>query len=159
MEDVGVRRHHHVDEEILAVDPDRLRCDRQVVGRRLALLLRSVLGVRLDVVAEQVEQRHRQVLAGGDRPPAAHRVEADRDAPLGHQVGILRTVDRELADVRVGRFDGLLVLLLLIRDRLVAQEVDRQVEHLLVLACRQHVLHRSDQPLGLEVAAAHPERA
>jgi hypothetical protein len=76
-----------------------------------------------------------------------------------HQVRILGAADGQLLHLRVGLLDRLLVDLLLGRDRRVAQEVDREVEEPLVLGVGQHVLHRADDALGLEVAAAHAERA
>ena len=82
------------------------------------------------MVAEQLEQRHRQVLAGGDRTPAAHRVEPHRDAVLRHQVRVLAAVHGEFAYVRVRLLDRLLVDLLLRRERLLPQEIDRQVKEL-----------------------------
>ena len=63
----------------------------------------------------------------------------------------------EFAHVRIGFLDGLLVDLLLRRESLVAQEIDRQVEELLLLAIGQHVLHGADDALRLQVAAAHAE--
>ncbi len=93
---LGSGRHHHVHEVVLAVEPDRLRGRGQIVGGRLALLLGTVLGVGLDVVAQQVEQGHGQVLAGGDGAPATHRVHAHGDRPLGHQVGILAAANRQV---------------------------------------------------------------
>ena len=101
-EDVGVRRKHHVDIEVIAVDADGLGRGGQVIGGRLTLLLRPVLGVRLDVIAQQIEQRHRQVLARGDRAPAADRMHADRDAVLRHQVGVFGAVDSEILHACVG---------------------------------------------------------
>jgi hypothetical protein len=56
-------------------------------------------------------------------------------------------------------WNGLLVDLLLGRHRLVAQEVDGEVELPLLLAVGQHVLDRGDDPFGLQVAAAHSEAA
>jgi hypothetical protein len=109
------------------------------------------------VVSEQVEERHRQVLAGGDGAPAADGVEADRDAVVGHQVRILGAPHGQLADLRVGLLDRLLEHLLLGRDRLVTQEIDGQVEEPLALSVGQHVLHRAHDALGLQVAAAHAE--
>jgi hypothetical protein len=86
-EHVRVGRKHDIDVVVLAVDADRCRRHREIEGRRLALLLRAVLRVGLDVPAEQVEQRRRQVLAGGDRAPAADRVHAHRHAVAGMRLG------------------------------------------------------------------------
>ena len=153
-----VRRQHDVDVDVLAVHPDRLRRRRQVVGRRLALLLRAVLRVGLDLPAEQLEQRHRQVLAGRHRAPAADRVHAHRDRALGHQVRVLAAAHDHVGGVRVAGLDRLLVQLVL-RVRRVAGDVDRDVEERLLRAARQHVLDGADQRLGLQVARAQAEAA
>jgi hypothetical protein len=55
--------------------------------------------------------------------------------------------------------DRLLVDLLFRGDGRVAHEVDRQVEQRLALRAGQHVLDRGDEALGLQIAAAHSERA
>jgi hypothetical protein len=157
VEHVRVGRQHHVDVVVLAVDADRLGRRREVIRRGLALLLRAVLGVGLDVEAQEVEQRHGQVLTGGDGAPAPDGVEPHGDAVGRHQVRVLRAPHGQLPDVGIGLFDGLLVHLLLWRDRFVAQEVDGQVEQALARAVGQHVLHGPDDPLGLQVAAAKAE--
>ncbi len=159
LEHVGIGRQHHVHVGVLAVDANRLGRCRQVVGGRLALLLRPVLRVGLDVVAQQVEQRHGQVLAGGDGAPAADRVHAHGDAVPGHQVGILAAAQGQIGHVRVGVEHRLVIDFLLGRHHGLAHEIDGQVELPLLLAVRQHVLDRGDHALGLQVAAAEAERA
>ncbi len=101
-EDVRVRREHHVDVLQLGVDADRLRRQRGVEGGGLALLLRAVLRVRLDVQARHLEGGHRQVLAGRDRAPAADGVDTDRDRAFRHQVDGARRIESQVRDVGVG---------------------------------------------------------
>ena len=151
-EHLRVGRQRHVDAAVFAVDADRFRRRRQIVGGGLALLFRTVFRVGLDVPAEQFEQGHRQVLAGGHRAPAADRVHAHRDRALGHQVGIFRTAQRHLPDARVGGLQFLLAEFLFRRGRLVAHEIHRQVEELALGCAGQHVLHGGDQALRLQVA-------
>ena len=158
-EHVRVGRHDHVDVVVLAVQPDRFRCGRQVVGRRLALLLRTVFRVRLDVETEQVKQGHGEVLAGGDGTPATDRVHAHGGGALGRQVRVLAAVDGQVAHPRVGIDQVLLVDLLLGVGRGVVYEVDRQVKKDFCAAVRQHVLDRGNQRLRLQVAAAEAEAA
>jgi hypothetical protein len=153
-----VGREHDVDEDVFAVDADRLRRRREVVGGGLALLLRAVFRIGLDVPAEQFEQGHRQVLAGGDRAPAADRVHAHGDRALGQQVGVFRAAHAQFADARILVGDVLLMHLVLRVDR-ITREVDREVEELALRTVRQHVLHRADQRLGLQVARSEPVAA
>ena len=150
-EDIGVRRHHHVDVGVLAVEADGLRGRGQEVGGGLALFLRAVLGVGADVEAQQVVEGHGQVLAGGHGPPAAHRVHAHRDGALGQQVGVLAALEGQAGGRRVGILEGLEADLILGVGGL-THEVHRKIEELLPPAGGEHVLDGGDQALGLEVA-------
>ena len=159
LHDLRVRRQHDVDVVILTVYADRLGRGRQVVSRGLTLLLRAVLGVRLDVIAEQVEEGHRQILARGDRAPAADGMEPRRDAACRHQVGVLAAVQGQILHVRVGLEDLFLMGPLFRCAWIVTDKVDGQVEEFLAFALGEHVLHRGDQPFRLQVTAAHAEGA
>ena len=158
-ENVRIRRQHHVHVEVLAVDLDRLWRRRQVVRRGLAFLLGAVLGIGLHVVAQEIEKRQREVLARRDCAPATDGVKPHRDAVLGHQVGVLRSPNRQLLDLGIRVLNRLLIHLLLRRDRLVPQEIDRKVEQLFPRPLLEHVLYRAHDALGLEVAASHAEGA
>ena len=85
-EHVRVGREHDVDVLQLAVQQDRVVREHRVERRRLPLLLGAVLRVRLDLEPEQLERRHREVLAHRDRAPAAHRMDAHRGRSLRQQV-------------------------------------------------------------------------
>ncbi len=155
---VGVGREHHVHKEELAVHADGFGGRRQIVGGRLAFFLGAILGIGLDVVAQQVEQRHGQVLARSDGAPAAYRVETHRDGALRHEVGIFRTPHRQLFHMRICLLQRLLISALFGRVRHVADEVNGEVKHFFLLAFRQHILYGADDALRLQVAAAHAER-
>ena len=98
---IRIRAHDHINVVILAVDTDALRRGGKVIGGRLALLLRAVLGIGLDIKAKQLVEGHRQVLAGGDGAPAANRVHAHSDRFFRHQVRVFRTAQRQIAHLRV----------------------------------------------------------
>ncbi len=144
-----VRGEDHIDVEVLTVDLDGLGRRREVVGRRLALLLGTVFGIGLDVVSEQVEQGHGQVLTGRDGAPTSDGVEPSGDAVLGHEVRVLTTADRKLLDLGVALGDRLLVNLLLGSKGFVAEEVDGKIEEFLLPTIGKHVLDGSDEALGL----------
>ena len=158
IEHVGIRRQHHVDVAVLAVDADRLWRRGQVERGRLTLLLGAVLGVGFDVIAEQVEQRRCQVLAGGDGAPAADGVHAQGHATRGHEVGVLAALDGQPLEVRVVGGELLLLNLLFRMQRSIADEIDAQVVQLAPGAVRQHVFHRADEIAGGEIPAAQAER-
>ena len=111
------------------------------------------------MVTQQVKQGHGQVLAGGDRAPAADGVKAHGDAALWHQVGILAAVQRQCPHAGITALNRVLVDFLLGGEGVVAQKIDGEVELLLAAAARQHVLDRADQALGLQVAAAQAKGA
>ncbi len=111
------------------------------------------------MIAEQVEQRHGQILAGRDRTPAPDRVHADRDAALGHEIRVLTPAQCQIGDLRIAVEHGLLIDLLLRRHHRFAHEVDRQVELPLLTAVGQHVLDGCNHAFGLQVTAAEPERS
>ena len=150
-EHIGIRRHHHVDEGVLAVQTDRFRRRGQEVGGWLPFLLRSVLRIGADIEAQQFVQRHRQVLAGGDRTPATDRVHAHRDRTLGQQVRVFAAAQRQLTHPGIAVGD-LLHTDLVFRICRLAHEVDAQVVELAPLSLRQHVLDRRDQSLRLQIA-------
>jgi hypothetical protein len=156
-EDVGIRRQHHVHVLELGVDLDRLAGQRGVERGGLALLLGPVLGVRLDVQARQLEGRERDVLAHGDGAPAAHGVDPQRDGALGQEVQTLHRLQGQLRQVRVRLQQLLLPDLQLGQLRVLADEVDPQVELAALLAVVQHVVHRGHQVTRLEVPAAEAE--
>jgi hypothetical protein len=159
LENVRVGREHHVHIEVIAVDADGLGRGRKIIRGRLPFFLRTVLGIRLDVITEQIEQRHRKILARCDRAPSAHRMHAHRDAVLRHQVGILAAVNRQVLHASRGIRDLNLMNLLLGRERFVVNEIDREIEELLLRRFRQHVLDRADNAFRLQIAAAQPVRA
>jgi len=111
------------------------------------------------VIAEQVEQSHGNVLAGCDGAPAADRMQTHRDAGLRQQVGILAAVHRQVLDIRIRLQDLLLIHFLFRGIGLVPDEIDRQIEHLLLFAVRQHVLNGAYNAFRLQIAASHPVRA
>ena len=111
------------------------------------------------MVTQQVKQGHGQVLAGGDRAPAADGVKAHGDAALWHQVGILAAVQRQCPHAGITALNRVLVDFLLGGEGVVAQKIDGEVELLLAAAARQHVFDGTDQALGLQVAAAQAKGA
>ena len=152
-EHIRVRRQHHIHMLILAIDPDLFRRHGQVEGGRLALFLRAVLGIGLDVPAEQIKQRGGQMLASGDRAPTADRVHAHGQAICRHQVGILAALDHQLDQVRIVARQALLADLVLGVQGRFPQEIDTEV----ILAppgpARQHVFDRADQIARRDIAA------
>ena len=78
--DIVERDEIHVVE--LRVEPDRRVGDREVVGRRKALLLGAVLRIRLHVLAEQLADERRDELVRRDRTESA-----DGMAPQGERAG------------------------------------------------------------------------
>ncbi len=152
--DLRVGRQHHVDVGVFAVDADRFRRGRQVIGRRLAFLLGAIFRIRLDVPAEQLEQGHGQILACGHRAPATDRVHTHGDGALGHQVGILGAAQGQLVDARIGLLDVLDLDFLLGIGRLFAGELHGQIIERALGAGRQHVLDGGDQAFRLQVARA-----
>ena len=116
----------------LAVGEDVGVGDRQVVGRRQALLLRAVLGIGLHVLAEDVAGDGGDDLVGGDRAEAADRVAAHREAARRPEVGVLGGLQRQ------GMVDA-----------------DAEV----VRAVVDHVLERGDDVARPHVAAAQAGRA
>ena len=153
-EDLRIGRQHDIDLGVFAVDADWFRRGGQVVGGGLPLFLGAVFRIRLDVPAEQFEQCHRQVLAGGHRAPATDRVHAHCDGALRHQVGVFRTFQRQFLDLRIRREDVLLMDFLLRVGSLIADEVDRQIEEFSMRAVRQHVFNRGNQTFRLQIARA-----
>ena len=157
-EDVGVGRKNDVHIDVFAVDANRLRRGGEIVGRRLTLLFRTVFRIGLDVVAEKFKERHRQILAGSDRAPAAHRMHAHRNGALGQQIGILGTANSHFLDPRIGILQFLLMHFVLGIER-VADKIDRQVEKFAMSAIRHHVFNSADQGFRLHVARTQAETA
>src|SRR5205807_1764779 len=79
----------------LAVHIDVRVGNRQVVGRRQALLLGAVLRIRLHVLAEDVAGDGGDDLVRRHRAESADRVAAHREAALGTQVGVFRRLQRQ----------------------------------------------------------------
>ena len=156
-EHIRVGRQDDVDVFELAVQQDRVVREHGVERGRLALLLRAVLRVRLDLEPEQLERGHREVLAHRDRAPAAHRMDANRGRSLRQQIGGFRPRERQLLQVRIALEEFLLPDLEFWNSRAFAHELDAEVELTAPCAVGQHVLHRRDEVAGLEVAAAETE--
>ena len=151
-EHLRVRRHHDVDVRIFAVDADGFRRGRQIISCRLAFFLGAIFRIGLDVPAQQFEQGHRQILAGGHRTPAADGVHTHGDGVLGQQVGVLGTAQREVLDAGIRGLQRLLADFLFRIGRFVAYEIHGQIIEFAVRSTGLHVLNGGDQTFGLQVA-------
>ena len=156
-EDVRVWRQHHVDITQLAVEPDRIVSESRVERGRLALFLRSVFRVCLDVEPEQIERCEGEILAHRDRTPSTDGVNPEREGAFGHQVEITGALERELGELRVGIEELLLPDLELRKSRVPADEVDAEIELTALLSVGKHVLDGGDDVARLQITASESE--
>ena len=124
-----------------------------VVGRRAALF-RAVFRRGPRVQVERAGENVGEELAGGDRPVAADRMEADAEGRLRQELRIGLGLERHQLGVGIGGLE-LRLQFGQFRRRVLREELRAEIDERRV--ARLHVLERGDQVARLEVVRAEAE--